>query len=78
MASTTFSFADEDSGSDHEHWPEDFRPAPAVASAGYDTQNGLRMHCYEPAAPSTKADSPPLLLPFPEESVKAAVLSTLR
>lgn len=31
MASTTFSFNPEaeDSGSDHEHWPDDFKPAPA-------------------------------------------------
>jgi hypothetical protein len=86
MASTTFSFKDDSSGSEHEHWPEDFKPAPAVASAGYDTHNGLRMHSYQPAtiaapsiaAPSTKATSPPPSLsppPSPEKSVKAAVLT---
>jgi hypothetical protein len=77
MASTTFSFQDDDSGSDHEHWPEDFKLAtPAVASAGYDSHNGLRMHCYQPAAPSTKADSPPPP-PSPKESVKAVPLTEL-
>jgi hypothetical protein len=84
MASTTFSFEDDSSGSEHEHWPEDFKPAPAVASPGYDTQNGLRMHNYQPAtattvaAPSTKAASPSPSLsppPSPEKSVKAAVLT---
>lgn len=76
MASTTFSFQDDDSGSDHEHWPEDFKSQvePAVASAGYDSHNGLRMHCYQPAAPSTKAASPPPP-PSPKENVKAAVLT---
>lgn len=61
MASTTFSFADEDSGSDHEHWPEDFNPAPAsaVASPAFDSHKGVRMHCHCHSAPSTKAASPP-------------------
>jgi len=82
MASTTFSLEDDSSGSEHEHWPEDFKPAPAVASPGYDTQNGLRMHSYQPntAAPSTKAASPSPSLsppPSPEKSVKAAVLTEI-
>jgi hypothetical protein len=79
MASTTFSFQDDDSRSDHEHWPEDFKPAaPAVASAGYDSHNGLRMHCYQPVAPSTKANSPPPPPPpSPKESVKAVPLTEL-
>jgi hypothetical protein len=87
MASTTFFFEDDSSGSEHEHWPEDFKPAPAVASPGYDTQNGLRMYSYKPATvaapstvaiPSTKAASPPPSLSppsSPEKSVKAAVLT---
>ncbi|GAB7329025.1 hypothetical protein MBLNU13_g00874t1 [Cladosporium sp. NU13] len=78
MASTTFSFADEDSGSDHEHWPDDFKPAPApaVAPPAFDPRVGVRMHCDCHAAPSTKADSPPPQL-SPKESVKAAVLTEL-
>lgn len=90
MASTTFSFDDDDSsGSEHEHWPEDFKPAPAVAEPGYDNQNGLRMHNYHPptvaalsiapssvAPPSTKAASPsPSPPPSPEKNVKAAALT---
>ena len=78
MASTVFSFpvADEDSGSDHEHWPEDFKPAPAptVVPQAFDPRAGVRMHCHCQAAPSTKADSPPPP-PSPKESVKAAVLT---
>jgi hypothetical protein len=74
MASTTFSFDDDSSGSEHEHWPEDFKLASAVASPGYDNNNGLRMRTYQPATatvvaapsvapssvapPSTKAASP--------------------
>ena len=82
MASTTFSFEDDSSGSEHEHWPKDFKPALSVASPGYDTQNGLRMHSYQPAtaAPSTKAASPSPSLsppPSPEKSVKAAVLTEI-
>jgi hypothetical protein len=80
MASTVFSFgtADEDSGSDHEHWPDDFKPAPAptVAPPAFDPRAGVRMHCHCHAAPSTKADSPPPP-PSPKESVKAAVLTEL-
>ena len=78
MASTTFSFADEDSGSDHEHWPDDFKPAPAPAAVPQpsDPRVGVRMHCDCHAAPSTKADSPPPQ-PSPKESVKAAVLTEL-
>lgn len=78
MASTTFSFADEDSGSDHEHWPDDFKPAPAptVMAPAFDPRAGVRMHCQCHAAPSTKVDSPPPP-PSPKESVKAAVLTEL-
>lgn len=83
MASTTFSFEGDDSGSEHEHWPEDFaKPAQpaAVASAGYDSRNGLRMHTYHPAssaAPSTIAHSPSPP-PSPEaKSVKAVPLTNL-
>jgi hypothetical protein len=86
MASTIFSFqgegadgAAEDSGSDHEHWPEDFKPraTPDGVSPGYDSHNGVRMHTYVPAAPSTRADSPPPPPSPKEESVKAAVLTEL-
>lgn len=78
MASTTFSFAAEaeDSGSDHEHWPDDFKPAPAptAASPRSEAQNGVRMTCHCPAAPSTKADSPPPP-PSPKEEIKTTVLT---
>lgn len=81
MASTTFSFEDDDSGSEHEHWPEDFKPTPAVAATGYDTHNGLRMRSYQPATvPSTKAASPSPSLsppPSPEKSIKATVLTEI-
>jgi len=81
MASTVFSFAvaDEDSGSDHEHWPDDFKPAPApaVAPQPFNPHAGVRMHCHCHAVPSTKADSPPPPPPSPKESVKAPVLTEL-
>ncbi|KAM0723374.1 hypothetical protein Q7P37_000360 [Cladosporium fusiforme] len=74
MASTTFDFAGDDSGSDHEHWPEDFKPAPAVPAPGYDTHNGLRMQSYAPASPTIKEPSPP---PSSEASTQAASLTEI-
>jgi hypothetical protein len=74
MASTTFSFADDDSGSDHEHWPDDFKSAPTVAAPAFDPHHGVRMQCHCHAAPSTKAASPP---PPPPAPVEAAVLTEL-
>nr|OQO29603.1 hypothetical protein B0A51_01594 [Rachicladosporium sp. CCFEE 5018] len=40
-----------DSGSDHEHWPEDFdmRNEPAVPADGCDSHNGLLSQIYVPA-----------------------------
>lgn len=51
------------SGSEHEHWPEDFRKSPSSspkAAAGYDSHNGLRTHVYQAKKdPSPKpADTP--------------------
>jgi hypothetical protein len=92
MASTTFSFDDDSSGSEHEHWPEDFKLAPAVASPGYDNNNGLRMRTYQPATatvvaapsvapssiapPSTKAASPPPSPPPSPEKTVQAAVLT--
>ncbi|OQO14128.1 hypothetical protein B0A48_01004 [Cryoendolithus antarcticus] len=47
-----------DSGSDHEHWPEDFdmRNESAVPAEGYDSHNGLRSQIYVPAV---KEATPP-------------------
>lgn len=74
MASTTFDLMEDDSGSDHEHWPEDFKAAPAVPAPGYDTHNGLRMTSYEPASPTLKEASPP---PSSDASTKAASLTEI-
>lgn len=73
MASTVVDFTEDDSGSDHEHWPEDFNPTPAVATSGHDTHNGVHMSSYQPAVPvAMEASSPP---PSPDKSVKAAPLT---
>lgn len=77
MASTTFDFREDDSGSDHEHWPEDFKPTAAVPAPGYDTHNGLREHSYEPAAATSvtmKEASPP---PSSDASTEADTLTEL-
>jgi len=76
MASTTFSFADDDSGSDHEHWPDDFKPAPPAVPPGPEFPHGVHMHCHCHAAPSAKADSPPPP-PSPPKEIKATVLTEL-
>lgn len=72
MASTVVESVADDSGSDHEHWPEDFKTSDAIAAPGYDSNNGLRMHTYHATAPVAKEPSPP---PSPKESVKAAPLT---